>query len=61
MKTGGMLTLVGALALVSGCTTPLMKPTPFYTGSQTVFKEGIERRVNLWPLAYHRDPAPVAL
>ncbi len=46
-----------ALALV-GCTTTEMKGTPFYTGEYAVNVPGAdERRVNLWPLAYSREPA----
>jgi len=46
-----------ALALLAGCSTPQMKPTPFYEGSdRDVYTGAAEDRVNLWPVAYWREP-----
>jgi hypothetical protein len=47
-----------ALLLLGGCSTREMKGSPFYTGEYAVNVPGAEmRRVNLWPLAYYREPA----
>jgi hypothetical protein len=47
-----------AAALLSGCSSPEMKGTPFYSGEYELsVPDAEERRVNLWPLAYYRDPA----
>lgn len=35
----------------------VMKSTPFYGGSERVYTGRIEDRVNLWPIAYYREPA----
>ncbi|MGI6496495.1 MAG: hypothetical protein ACOX5G_10500 [Kiritimatiellia bacterium] len=43
--------------LAAGCSTTAMKGTPFYTGEYAARKGPAENRVNLWPLAYYRDPA----
>ncbi len=46
------------LVLLGGCSTREMKGTPFYTGEYAVNVPGADtRRVNLWPLAYYREPA----
>ena len=54
MKIGFLALVVLALA---GCSTPQMKSTPFYSGGDTVYTGKAEDRVNLWPLAYYREPA----
>ncbi|MEI7903579.1 MAG: hypothetical protein WCK89_25360 [bacterium] len=47
-----------AALLLGGCSTTEMKGSPFYTGEYQVNVPGAEtRRVNLWPLAYYREPA----
>lgn len=52
-----LLLAVSAL-LLSGCSSPEMKGTPFYTGEYELNVPGAdERRVNIWPLAYYRAPA----
>lgn len=51
-----MFWLVGATALC-GCSSVYMKASPFYSGSDSVYKVPVEQRVNLWPLVYSRDPA----
>ncbi len=44
--------------LLGGCGTPEMKGSPFYTGEYAVNVPGAEmRRLNVWPLAYYREPA----
>jgi len=51
-----LLFLLGVLAL-SGCTTSSMKGTPFYTGEYEAREGPASNRINLWPIAYYRDPA----
>jgi len=52
------LIFCGLLALLlSGCQSPTMKGTPFYTGEYDGPEEGYTDRVNLWPALYYRDPA----
>ena len=47
-----------ALLLLGGCSTREMKGSPFYSGEYAVNVPGAEtRRMNLWPLAYYREPA----
>ena len=48
---------LAALALLGGCATSSMKSTPFYSGSERVYTGRVEDRVNLWPIAYYREPA----
>jgi hypothetical protein len=43
--------------LFCGCKTTAMKGTPFYTGEHDKREGPASDRVNLWPLAYYRDPA----
>lgn len=43
-------------ALLCGCATKEMRSTPFYEGADSSFTGRIEDRVNLWPLAYWREP-----
>ena len=55
-NSAALLTI--AVVLLSGCSTPVMKGSPFYTGEYKCSVPGAEtRRVNLWPLAYYREPA----
>lgn len=53
-----LLPILGlALALLAGCSTPQMKSTPFYEGNdRDVYTGAAEDRVNLWPVAYWREP-----
>jgi len=47
-----------AALLLAGCSSPEMKGSPFYSGEYKInVPDADERRVNLWPLAYYRDPA----
>lgn len=48
---------LGCALVLSGCATSVMKSTPFYTGPQRAYNVPVEKRVNLWPLSYYRDPA----
>lgn len=63
MKASIAWKMIGGMAclVLAGCSTPLMKPTPFYEGSASSYTEPIEDRVNLWPLVYHRAPATSVL
>ena len=45
-----------AIALLAGCATKEMKSTPFYEGSDVVYAGRPEDRVNVWPIAYWREP-----
>ena len=45
-----------ALLLLAGCATKEMKSTPFYEGNDVVYTGKPEDRVNVWPVAYWREP-----
>ena len=45
-----------AAAFLTGCKTEQMKSTPLYEGHDVVYTGALEDRVNLWPLAYWREP-----
>ncbi len=45
------------IVLATGCATPEMKGTPFYTGEYARRVGPAEERVNAWPLFYYRNPA----
>ncbi len=47
---------MGALAFLAGCKTEQMKSTPFYEGHDVTYTGRVEDRMNLWPLAYWREP-----
>ena len=51
------LLVVALLLLCSGCDTPEMKGSPFYTGEYAKRNGPAEQRVNAWPICYYRDPA----
>lgn len=42
--------------MFAGCKTKLMKSTPFYEGDDCAYAGKPEDRVNLWPVAYWREP-----
>lgn len=46
-----------AAALCAGCSTTAMKGTPFWSGEYGERERAASDRVNLWPVAYWRDPA----
>lgn len=46
-----------AAVLLAGCSTPQMKASPFYEGNdREVYTGAAEDRVNLWPVAFWREP-----
>ena len=45
-----------AIAAGPGCKTKEMSSTPFYEGDESIYTGCAEDRVNLWPLAYWREP-----
>ena len=47
---------VVVITLLAGCKTEQMKSTPFYEGHDVTYTGKAEDRVNLWPLAYWREP-----
>ena len=49
--------IVCAIFVASGCSSPAMKGTPFYTGEYSKAQGPAEDRVNLWPILYYHDPA----
>lgn len=57
MKHWFFLLPIMAILLLTGCSTSSMKGTPFYTGEYAVREGPAADRVNLWPLAYYRNPA----
>ena len=51
-----MMLGVAVLLVLSGCAMKEFSSTPFYTGSEVKFTGAVEDRVNLWPVAYWREP-----
>lgn len=51
------LACAAAMLLSGGCMTREMKGTPFFTGEYSKRNGPAEKRVNLWPVYYYRDPA----
>jgi len=49
------MVMVGA-ALLGGCKMKEFSSTPLYSGSEVKFTGAVEDRVNLWPIAYWREP-----
>ena len=51
------LMLIGCVALaLAGCMSKEMKSTPFYEGGEVKYLGDVSERVNLWPIAYYRNP-----
>ena len=48
--------IIPVIVLMAGCATKEMKSTPFYEGSDVTYTGKPEDRVNLWPVAYWREP-----
>ena len=49
---------LAAAILLGGCSSPEMKGTPFYSGGYGLnVPDADQHRVNVWPLAYYREPA----
>ena len=44
------------LSLLSGCSMKEFSSTPFYEGNTVKYTGAVEDRVNLWPVAYWREP-----
>ena len=42
--------------LLGGCKMKEFSSSPFYEGNEVKFTGAVEDRVNLWPLAYWREP-----
>ena len=51
-----LMGLAAGVTLLAGCKTEQMKSTPFYEGHDVTYAGAPEDRVNLWPLAYWREP-----
>jgi hypothetical protein len=51
-----VLVALVAMPLLAGCASEGMKGTPFYEGVTYHPPDAMERRVNLWPVAYYYDP-----
>ena len=49
--------LIGGVVLAfAGCMSKEMKSTPFYEGGDVKYIGDVSERVNLWPMAYWRNP-----
>ena len=57
MKLPAAAAAVLAAAFCAGCGTTAMKGTPFWSGEYAEREGAASDRVNLWPVAYWRDPA----
>ena len=51
-----LMGLAAGVTLLAGCKTEQMKSTPFYEGHDVTYTGSPEDRVNLWPIAYWREP-----
>lgn len=51
-----MLIAAVGLSLLSGCSMKEFSSTPFYEGNTVKYTGAVEDRVNLWPVAYWREP-----
>ena len=51
-----MIAVVVAALLLGGCAMKEFSSSPIYSGSEEIFTGEVEDRVNLWPLAYWREP-----
>ena len=56
LATLSKLLAVVALLESVGCHMREFSSTPLYSGSDVKFTGAVEDRVNLWPLAYWREP-----
>ena len=50
------ITAVCGMMLLGGCAMKEFSSTPLYRGHEVKFTGRVEDRVNLWPLAYYREP-----
>ena len=51
-----IITAVLGLMLLGGCKMKEFSSSPFYEGNEVKFTGAVEDRVNLWPVAYYREP-----
>lgn len=51
-----IMTAVLGLMLLGGCKMKEFSSSPLYTGNEVKFTGAVEDRVNLWPVAYYREP-----
>lgn len=51
-----IITAVLGVMLLGGCAMKEFSSSPLYSGSEVKFTGAVEDRVNLWPVAYYREP-----
>ena len=51
-----IITAVFGIMLMGGCKMKEFSSSPFYEGNEVKFTGAVEDRVNLWPVAYYREP-----
>ena len=51
-----IITAVFGIMLLGGCKMKEFSSSPFYEGNEVKFTGAVEDRVNLWPVAYYREP-----
>ena len=51
-----IITAVLGVMLLGGCKMKEFSSSPFYEGDEVKFTGAVEDRVNLWPVAYYREP-----
>ena len=51
-----IMTAVLGVMLLGGCKLQESSSSPFYEGNEVKFTGAVEDRVNLWPVAYYREP-----
>ena len=56
LATINKMIAVVALLAVGGCQMKEFALTPLYSGDEVKFTGAVEDHVNLWPLAYLREP-----
>ena len=56
LATFNKMIAIVALLAVGGCKMKEFSSTPLYSGDEVKFTGAVEDRVNLWPLAYWREP-----
>ena len=51
-----IITAVLGMMMLGGCKMKEFSSSPLYTGNEVKFTGAVEDRVNLWPVAYYREP-----
>lgn len=51
-----IITAAFGVMLLGGCKMKEFSSSPLYTGNEVKFTGAVEDRVNLWPVAYYREP-----